>query len=199
MTESEVVELFAECGALLTGHFRLSSGLHSDRYLEKFRLVERPAAFEPMAEALASRLAVYEPDYVLGPTTAGIIIAYCVARVLGLEARYAEAVQGGRALRRGQTLPPGKRVVIVDDILTTGLSVRECVAVVEGHGALVAGIGVLADRSGGKVRFDAPLTALATLDVPAYSPDACPLCAAGVPLTQRGTRGATAGTGGDKP
>lgn len=188
MNQERVLELFAECGALLRGHFRLSSGLHSDQYLEKFRLVERPAVFEPMASALAGRLAVSRPEYVLGPTTAGIIIAYCVARSLGIEARYAEPAEGGRDLRRGQTLPAGSRVVIVDDILTTGLSIRECLDVAARHGAVVTGLGVLADRSGGRTRFDPPLEALLTLDVPAYDPADCPLCATGVPLTQRGSR-----------
>ncbi len=188
MTHDEALALFRDSGALLEGHFLLSSGLHSAQYLEKFRLVERPPIFDQASDALADLLKGLTADYVLGPTTAGIILAYCVARRLGLDARYAEPATEGRTLRRGQTLPEASRVLIVDDILTTGLSVRECVGVVEAHGAIVAGIGVLADRSGGTVEFGAPLRAVLTLDIPAYSPDTCPQCRAGVPLTQRGSR-----------
>jgi orotate phosphoribosyltransferase len=188
MTDQEALDLFRESGALLQGHFLLSSGLHSAQYLEKFRLVERPATFERMSEALAASLAECRADYVLGPTTAGIILAYCVARHLGIEARYAEPAQAGRELKRGQELPAASRVVIVDDILTTGLSVRECMAVVSDHGAQVAGIGVLADRSGGSVTFGASLHALVTLDIPAYTPKECPMCRDGIALTKRGSR-----------
>lgn len=188
MTEEQALALFSKAGALLSGHFRLSSGLHSGQYLEKFRLVENPAVLDAMCDALAGKLAGGRPEFVLGPTTAGIILAYCVARSLGTEARYAEPVEVGRDLRRGQILPVGGRVAIVDDILTTGLSVRECLQVVTARGAVPAGIGVLADRSGGKVSFGVPLVALLTMDVPAYAPESCPMCAAGIELTQPGTR-----------
>ncbi len=188
MTHEEALGLFRDADALLDGHFLLSSGLHSAQYLEKFRLLERPSVFEPACDALVELLMSFDADFVLGPTTAGIILAYCVARRLGIEARYAEPATKGRALRRGQVLPAGSRVMIVDDILTTGLSLRECIEVVTSHGATVEGIGVLADRSGGTVEFGAPLRALLTLHIPVYRPDECPMCRAGIPLTQRGSR-----------
>ena len=187
LTSESVRRLFVESGALLHGHFQLSSGRHSDQYLEKFRLVENPAVLEPLCEELASRCAQLEAQYTLGPTTAGIILAYCVARHLGIQARFAEPASSGRELRRGQVLPEGARVLIVDDILTTGLSVRECIEAAARHKAAVVGVAVLADRSG-DVSFGMPLTALLTERFPSYRAEECPLCARGVPLTKPGSR-----------
>lgn len=187
MTSEQVLILFQEAGALLSGHFRLSSGMHSGQYLEKFRLMENPRLLEPMCAELAARFARENIQIVLGPTTAGIILAYNVARHLGVEARYAEREEGERRLRRGQALAPGTRVLVVDDILTTGGAVRECIAVVQQYGAVLAGVGVLGDRSGGTVDFGARLEALLTLKIDAYPPEECPLCKQGVPLYQPGT------------
>jgi len=188
MTNQEALELFQKAGALLTGHFRLSSGLHSGEYLEKFRLVEDPALTEPLCAELAGRFADQGVEIVMGPTTAGIILAYCVARRLGVQARYAELVGTVRTLRRGQSLAPGTRVLVVDDILTTGGAVRECMGVVRAHQAELVGVGVLGDRSGGKTDLGTRLEAVLTLDVEAFPPESCPLCAAGEPLYQPGTR-----------
>jgi len=188
LDEDRIRQLFEKSGALLTGHFLLSSGLHSGQYLEKFRLVENPEALEPMCAELAERFREAGPQIVLGPTTAGIILAYNIARHLGVMARFAEPASSGRALRRGQTLPPHSRVLVVDDILTTGLSVRECLDVVKEHGAEVVGVGVLADRSGGKADPGVRLEALWHADIPAYRPEECPLCRQGVPLTKPGSR-----------
>jgi len=180
--------LFRDAGALLTGHFLLSSGLHSDQYLEKFRLVEQPSLLEPMCKEIAARFAGLSVECVLGPTTAGIILAYSVAGHLGVVARYAEPAEDGRELRRGQTLASGTRVLIVDDILTTGLSVRECLAIVQRHGAVLVGVGVLGDRSCGAVSFGVRLESLLRADMTVYRPGDCPLCRDGVPLTKPGTR-----------
>ena len=187
LTNSEALALFQKAGALLSGHFLLSSGKHSDAYLEKFRLVERPALLEPMCEELASRFRNDRVEMVLGPTTAGIILAYNVSRFLGVEARFAEKEDGIRQLRRGQTLPPGTRVLIVDDILTTGGAVRECLEVVERHGALLVGIGVLGNRSGGNVDLGGRLESLLTVKAEAWPAESCPLCAQGMPITKPGT------------
>ena len=189
MTNDEAFELFVKAGALLDGHFKLSSGLHSDKYLEKFRLVENPQLAEPMCAEIAGRFAEANVELVLGPTTAGIILAYNVARHLGVEARYAEKEEGKRGLRRGQTLEPGTRVLVVDDILTTGGAVRECIQLVAEYDAVLAGVGVLADRSGGTVDLGARLEALLTMKVEAFTTDECPLCKAGVPIYQPGTTG----------
>lgn len=187
MTNDEALALFERSGAVRDGHFVLSSGLHSDRYLEKFRLVEDPALLEPVCVELAARFREARPDLVLGPTTAGIIVAYTVARHLGVGARFAEREGEGRALRRGQTLAPGLRVLVVDDILTTGGSVRDCIDLVRSHGASPAGVGVLADRSGGRVDLGTRLEAVLSLPVAAYPPDECPLCRLGAPLEKPGT------------
>ncbi len=191
MTNDEALELFERAGALISGHFKLSSGRHSDRYLEKFRLVENPALCEPLCQQLAERFADRKPQMVMGPTTAGIILAYSVARHLGVEARYAEKEGATRRLRRGQTLPAGSRVLIVDDILTTGGAVRECLQVAQEHGADVVGVGVLGDRSGGSVDLGVRLEAVLRLQAETFDPTECPLCAAGTPIYQPGTSGMT--------
>lgn len=192
MTNEQALEVFRDAGALLDGHFRLSSGLHSGEYLEKFRLVENPAVLDPLCASLAEKARGLGAEVVMGPTTAGIILAYNVARELQLPARYAERDGEGRALRRGQILAPGTRVLVVDDILTTGKAVHECFDVAAAHGAHVVGVGVLGDRSGGAVDPGCPLVAVLTVAAKAWDPAACPLCAAGVPITQPGTRQFTA-------
>jgi|DewCreStandDraft_4_1066084.scaffolds.fasta_scaffold93873_2 orotate phosphoribosyltransferase len=187
MTNEEALALFQQSGALLTGHFLLSSGLHSGEYLEKFRLVENPRLLEPMIAVLAERFAQESVEAVVGPTTAGIILAYEVARHLGVQARYAEKVEGVRQFRRGQVLAKGTRVLVVDDILTTGGAVRECLELVEQIGARVVGVGVLGDRSGGTVDLGTRLEALLRVHPATYRPEDCPLCAEGVPLVKPGT------------
>ncbi len=189
MTNEEAIALFERAGALLTGHFKLSSGLHSDRYLEKFRIVENPEICERFCAELADKFANDDVRIVLGPTTAGIILAYNVGRWLGVEARFAEKVDGVRGLRRGQILEPGTRVLVVDDILTTGGAVRECIDVVRQHGAVLVGIGLLADRSGGVVDMGAKMEAVLALKVDTWPQESCPMCARRMPIYQPGTSG----------
>jgi orotate phosphoribosyltransferase len=189
MTNEEALALFEKAGALLTGHFKLSSGLHSDQYLEKFRLVENPEICERFCSELANRFADDNVRIVLGPTTAGIILAYSVARRLGVEARYAEKEDGVRRLRRGQILDPGTRVLVVDDILTTGGAVRECIEVIQQHGAKLVGAGVLADRSGRTVDLGARIEAVLSLKVDTWPEETCPMCAQGIQIYQPGTSG----------
>ncbi len=188
MTNDEALATFEEAGALLTGHFKLSSGLHSDRYLEKFRLMIEPRLAEPMCKDLADRFAEDRIQVVLGPTTAGIILAYNVARHLGVQARFAEREGGEMRLRRGQELAAGARVLVVDDILTTGGAVRECIEIVKRQGAVLAGVGVLGDRSGGTIDLGANLEAVLTLTFEAWLPENCPLCSEGIPIYQPGTK-----------
>jgi orotate phosphoribosyltransferase len=176
-------------GALKEGHFLLSSGRHSDRYIEKFDLLRQPQATEAACRPIAGRFADDGVDIVVGPTTGGILLAFEVARQLGTAAAYAERDEGSarRVFRRGQTFAPGARVLLVDDILTTGGAVRETLAALAEEPVTVVGIAVLVDRSGGAVAFEQPLFALATLEVETWEPAECPLCAAGEPLVKPGT------------
>jgi len=188
MNQDEIIRLFEESGALLNGHFKLTSGRHSDVYYEKFTLLKNPAICTRICEELADRLGKYEPVTVVGPTTGGIIIAYDVARYMGLESIYAEPGENGRVFKRGFSLDKGQRVVIVDDILTTGRSIREVIELVNSYGADIAAVAVLLDRSGGSVSIDYPLLPLATVSADSWTPEECPLCARGVEITQRGSR-----------
>jgi orotate phosphoribosyltransferase len=195
ITSSEVEQVFRDSGALREGHFILASGRHSPLYLEKFEVLQHPAETERLCAALASwaqRLAV---DTVAGPTTGGIILAHEVARQLGVRAIYAERRQNGagREFRRGFSLRPGERVVVVDDIMTTGGSVHETVDAVRTAGGHVAGAAVLVDRSGGAADVDVPVEALWRLDIPSYVSSECPLCAKGILATHPGTTPAPAG------
>jgi orotate phosphoribosyltransferase len=178
-------------GAIKEGHFLLSSGRHSNRYIEKFDLLRRPRETEEVCRGFAARFAAAGIDVVAGPTTGGILLAFEVARQLGIAAAYAErrADDGpGREFRRGTTFSPGQRVLVVDDILTTGGSVRETLAALAELPVEVVAVAVLVDRSGGGVTFgEVPLFALATIVVETWEPADCPLCAKGIPITKPGT------------
>ena len=174
---------FASAGAFLTGHFVYTSGRHGADYLEKFRILEDPKATTELASMIAERFRPLGPELVAGPTTGGIILAYEVARQLGVDAVYVErGERGRRVLRRGFEISPGSRVLVVDDVVTTGGSVAETHACVSNAGGAVIGIGVLADRTAGRAATEVPFFACLTLDFPSYAPDACPLCASGIPI-----------------
>ncbi|HET9847755.1 MAG TPA: orotate phosphoribosyltransferase [Candidatus Dormibacteraeota bacterium] len=174
---------FDAAGAFLRGHFVYTSGRHGSDYLEKFRILEDPRATTELAGMIAARFQSAAPELVAGPTTGGVILAYEVARQLGVDAVYVERGQdGGRVLRRGFEIPPGARVLVVDDVVTTGGSLMETAACVREAGGSVLGIGVLADRTAGQAVTDIPFFACLTLDFPSYPPDECPLCAAGIPV-----------------
>lgn len=187
--QAVVVELLRQSGALKEGHFLLSSGRHSGQYVEKFDLLRQPVATSRVCEGFADAFRDSQIDVVAGPTTGGIILAYEVGRQLEVAAAYAERKGDGaeREFRRGTTFAPGARVLVVDDILTTGGSVRETLDALVAHPVDVVGIGILVDRSGGKVDFGVPLEALATMDIATWEAADCPLCAAGQPLTKPGT------------
>jgi orotate phosphoribosyltransferase len=190
MKEQDVLNLFTESGALLNGHFKLTSGRHSDVYYEKFTLLKNPAMCTQICRAMADRFAGSGATAVIGPTTGGIIIAYDVARYMGIEALYAEAGEsGGRTFKRGFSLDPGRKVVIVDDVLTTGTSVHEVIELVNSHQAKIVGVGVFLDRSGkSHPGFDYPFFPLTRVSAMSWEPDKCPMCAKGMELTQRGSR-----------
>jgi orotate phosphoribosyltransferase len=185
-----VMDLFERSGALLDGHFLLSSGRHSARYMEKFHLLRQPVLTSEICEGFADRFRDERIDVVVGPTTGGILLAFETARQLGCAAAYAErASEGGtaREIRRSTTFEPGSRVLVVDDIMTAGGSVRETLKALEPHDVEVVAVGILVDRSGGRVDLGVPIAALATVDIETWDPADCPLCASGVPLVKPGT------------
>jgi len=189
VTPREVERIFREAGAFREGHFVLASGMHSSRYLEKFQVLQWPVRTAELCADIAQWAVHLELRTVAGPTTGGIILAHEVARQMGLRAVYAERKESGRGreFRRGFELAPDERVLVVDDIMTTGGSVHETIDAVRGAGAQVVGAAVLVDRSGGAARLDVPLHALWTLDIPTHAPGDCPACADGVPVTKPGT------------
>lgn len=189
LTNDDALQIFKDAGALLEGHFLLASGYHSAIYLEKFQVLQFPKYVERMCREIAERFASDEVQVVVGPTTGGVLLAYEVAKNLGTRGIFAERGDDGkgRVLRRGFEIAEGERVLIVDDILTTGGSVRDTLDAVEAQGGKPIGVGVLADRSGGSVDFGVPLEALLRLNVEKFAPDALPAWLAAIPLTERGS------------
>ncbi len=188
MTDHEVLELFRQSGALLDGHFRLSSGLHSDRYLQSALVLQHPDYAEQMGRALAARLEHLQPTAILSPALGGIVIGQEVGRAMHLRSLFAERQDGKLMLRRGFTLAPSDRVVVVEDVITTGGSTRETIAVAEATGAIVLGAAAIIDRGSDPGRLSLPLQALVCMEVPTYQADACPMCASGMPVTKPGSR-----------
>ena len=189
MNQDEILKLFKESGALLKGHFKLTSGKHSDVYYEKFTLLKQPVICTKICEQIANDFKDSGAVTVVGPTTGGIIIAYDVARYMGIEAIYAEPDEnGGRTFKRGFFLEKGQKIIIVDDVLTTGRSIFEVIDLVNKYEAEIMGIALMLDRSNGLVKFDYPYKALATVSANNWEQSECPLCKDGIELTQRGSR-----------
>ncbi|MFH1383051.1 MAG: orotate phosphoribosyltransferase [Chloroflexota bacterium] len=178
--------MFEKSGAVLKGHFLLTSGLHSPVYWEKFQVLQFPEYTVKLCRMMAEHFRDQDIQVVAGPTTGGVILAFEVARQLKVRGIFAEKEGAGRAFRRGFTLRPGERVLVVDDILTTGGSIREVLDAVARHGATVVGIAVMVDRSEQKVDFDVPLFSCLQAVTQTYKPEDCPLCAAKVPLVKPG-------------
>jgi orotate phosphoribosyltransferase len=191
MTEDDVLAEFRDAGALLEGHFILSSGLRSPIFLQKMFIFQDPARTEKLCKALAARIeaAFGKVDYVVSPAIGGIVPGYETARHLGAKAIFVEREGGQFALRRGFAIPEGARVVMVEDIVTTGLSSRECLASIADEPGTVLGAACLVDRSGGKADLGVPLVSLITLDIPNYAPDALPPELAAIPPVKPGSRG----------
>lgn len=183
-----VEEIFHQSGAILKGHFLLASGVHSPIYWEKFRVLQYPNYTEQLCRLIVDHFREQRIQVVAGPTTGGIILAFEVARQLGVRGIFAEKVDTAeRAFRRGFSIDPGQRVLIVDDILTTGSSIREVMSAVTKQGGIVIGIGVLVDRSEQKVEFGIPLFSCYRSITQTYPPQDCPLCAAQIPLVKPGS------------
>ncbi|OGK95100.1 MAG: orotate phosphoribosyltransferase [Candidatus Rokubacteria bacterium RIFCSPHIGHO2_02_FULL_73_26] len=188
MTERETLELYEKTGALMRGHFRLTSGLHSDVYLQSALVLQHPAYAEALGRALAARLPAADVGTVLAPAIGGILVAHEVARALGVRALFSERENGVMRLRRGFALAPGERCLVVEDVITTGGSTREVVQCVEEAGGVVVGVGSLIDRSGGAAAFAVPRAALARVSATAWKPEDCPLCRSGGQALKPGSR-----------
>jgi len=184
-----ILETFREAGALLEGHFLLSSGLHSPKYLQCALVLQDPARAERLCGRLARAFADERVETVVGPAMGGILVAYELARALGATAIFAEREEGRMRLRRGFRIEPGRRVLLAEAVVTTGGSLREVLALVREAGAEVVGVAALVDRTSGRdPGFGMPLTALVQLDVPTHVPEECPLCREGVPVVKPGSR-----------
>ena len=190
LTEKEVEDLLIETSAIMEGHFLLTSGLHSPRYVEKVKVLEKPVYTEKLCKAMAEKFKDANIETVVGPVTGGILLAHETGKALGTRAIFTERENGKMTFRRGFKLHEGERVLIVEDIVTTGGSIREVIDVVKENGGIPVAVSMLVDRSGGKATFgDVPATALLHMDVQTYKPEECPLCKAGVPMTKRGRTG----------
>lgn len=190
MTPDQILAEFCDAGALLEGHFILSSGLHSPRYLQCARVLMDPRRAERLARALAARLVDTGATAVIAPAMGGIIIGHELARALGVASMFVERPAGVFELRRGFALQPGERVVLCEDVVTTGLSSREAIAAVTRAGGHVVAAACLIDRSNGLADVGVPLTALLRLDVPSYTADALPPELAAIPVEKPGSRSA---------
>lgn len=187
-TRDELLDLFKKSGALLEGHFRLSSGLHSTGYLQCALVLQQPSTAEWLGAAIADRIRHVGATVVLSPALGGVVIGHEVGRALGLRALFAERADGVLSLRRGFALSPQDRVLVVEDVLTTGGSTRETMEVARAAGGHVVGAASIVDRSGGTAKFDVPFEALLPIDVSTFSPEHCPLCAQGIPVVKPGSR-----------
>jgi orotate phosphoribosyltransferase len=189
VNQEEVLDIYRKTGALLYGHFLLSSGLHSDRYLQSALVLQQPE----IATRLCAELAVHFKDQrievVIAPALGGVFVSHETARALGVRALFAERVNGELTLRRGFTIKPGERVLVVEDVITTGKSTRETIEVVKKAGGEVIAAASLVDRSGGKADLGVPYRSLVTLDVPSYAAESCPMCEAGSAPVKPGSRG----------
>lgn len=190
MNEKEVESLLKETKAILEGHFLLTSGLHSGLYVEKFNVLQHPEYTEKLCAEFAAHFKDMGIETVVGPATGGIILSQVTARLLGVRSIFTERENGVMTFRRGFHLEPGEKVLIVEDVVTTGSSIKEVVKAVNQQQGDIVGVGLFVDRSGGTADFGVPaekVYPLLHLSVPTYKPEECPLCKAGVPITERGS------------
>jgi orotate phosphoribosyltransferase len=186
LSEFDLERALRERGALLHGHFRLSSGRHSDRFIQKFRILESPPLVEAVAKEIAAAFRAVKPTIVVSAAVGGIVLGYEVARQLGTDAIFVEKENGVATLRRSFSLGPDDRALVVEDVVTTGLSVREVIEVVRQHGAQVAGVGIIVQR--GEAEFGVPARALLDMPMESFDPDTCPMCKAGQAIDDPGSR-----------
>ena len=187
--QGAILQIFKDTGALLQGHFLLTSGKHRAQYMQCAQVLQHPRIAAQLGQALADKFDGGKIETVIGPAMGGIIVAHEVGRALGVKAIFTERQNGEMALRRGFLLKPGERVLVVEDVITTGGSVQEVIKLVRELGAEPVGVGVLVDRSGGQADFDGlPLHSLLQMQIEAFAAEDCPLCARGVPCVKPGSR-----------
>lgn len=190
LNKTEILKMFKDTGALLQGHFLLTSGRHSAQYMQCAQVLQYPKKASLLGKELAAAFDGCEIDTVIGPAMGGIIVAHEVGKSLGVKALFCERQDGKMLLRRGFSLAPGERVLVVEDVITTGGSVKEVIEIVKQAGAIPVGVGVLVDRSGGRADFDGlPLASLLQMNIETYEPENCPLCNQGIPAEKPGSRG----------
>ena len=187
MNSDQILALFRDAGALSVGHFRLSSGLHSQGYLQCAQVLQHPAHARSLGEAIVARAEVWRPMTVLSPAMGGVVIGHEVAHGLNVRAIFAERTAGDLNLRRGFVLAPGERVLVVEDVITTGKSTRETIDLARQMGAEVVGAAAIIDRGSG-IELEVPWFALAKIELPTYDPDRCPLCQSKIPIVKPGSR-----------
>ncbi|MBQ3226902.1 MAG: orotate phosphoribosyltransferase [Clostridia bacterium] len=188
MTKERVLEVLKEAGVLQEGHFLLTSGRHSDKYMQCAKIFQHTKYSEELCAALAEKFQDKGVELVIGPAIGAIQMSYEVSRHLGVKNIFAERENGEMTLRRGFTIEPGQKVLVVEDVVTTGGSVREVIDIVRKNGGEVVGLGVIVDRTGGKIDFGVPLESVISMEVISYEADECPLCKEGLPLVKPGSR-----------
>ncbi|HXP89978.1 MAG TPA: orotate phosphoribosyltransferase [Fibrobacteria bacterium] len=188
MKAAEIADVFRSTGAFLEGHFILSSGLHSPNYMQCAKVLQHPEHGERFAKSLATKLLDLRPTAVLAPALGGILVGYELARALKVRSLFAERVDGIMSLRRGQEILPSDRLILCEDVVTTGKSIKEVEALALAAGATVVAMVAIVDRSGGKWSLSQPLTSLLTMKLETYPPESCPLCASGSQAVKPGSR-----------
>jgi orotate phosphoribosyltransferase len=189
ITSERVLEILKEAGVLLEGHFLLTSGRHSNKYLQCARIFRQTRYSEELCKALAGHFAGEKIDVVIGPAMGAVQMAYEVSRHIGCENFFAERENGKMTLRRGFTITPGMQVLIVEDVVTTGGSVKEVIEIVKEQGGIVVGVGSIVDRTGGEINFGVPFEAVISMKVESWEADSCPICKEGrLPLVKPGSR-----------
>ena len=188
ITKERALEVLKEAGVLLEGHFLLTSGRHSEKYLQCAKIFQYTKYSEELCQSLAEQFKDAGVEVVIGPAIGAIQMTYEVSRHLGVKNIFAEREDGKMTLRRGFTIEPGQKVLVVEDVVTTGGSVREVIDIVKEMGGDVVGLGVIVDRTGGKIDFGVPLASVVSIEVESFEKDDCPLCKKGIPLVKPGSR-----------
>ncbi|MFH0990858.1 MAG: orotate phosphoribosyltransferase [bacterium] len=191
MPKEETLQIFRETGALLEGHFKLTSGLHSSQYFQCAKVLQYPKYLHLLSGEIAKHFEYANIELVISPAIGGVVVGTEVGRMMDVRTIFAERADNKMQLRRGFEIKPGERVLVVEDVVTTGGSVFEIVELVKQANAVLSGVGFIVDRSNGKVKFDTKQFSTLQLDVVAHKPEECPLCAQGLPVTKPGSRGNT--------